>query len=97
MIKTIIDGLPRKISFFERITILDNGMIFVSLPNLNNKNLMEIDVFSKEGKYFYKTKIDVGDECEIKIIRFKNDFLYIVYEDEEGEILFTKYKINLPI
>ena len=96
MKKKILDGLPKKASFFQRISILDNGLVYIFISDPNNDSAQAIDIFSKDGKYLYSTKIDIGGDNNLGNIEFSRDSIILSFEDEEGEIKLAKYKIVHP-
>ena len=57
MKKKIIDGLPKKASFFQRIIASDNGLVYVFVSDPDNNASQMIDVFSNEGKFLYSSVI----------------------------------------
>ncbi len=96
MKKKIIDGLPKKASFFQRIAIQENGLVYVFVSDPDNNASQEIDVFSNNGKYLYSTGIKLEEGSNLGNITFSKDSLILSYEDEEGEIKVAKYQINQP-
>lgn len=105
MLKQIVDGLPDEVTCFHRIEV-HNKLIFVFIPDidLENKTLRtrQIDLFSPEGKYLYRARLDFGKNrvhltSPLRNLVIKGDTLYAVLQDEEDNVLVAKYKISLPI
>ena len=97
MLKKIVDGLPTHASFFDGIiTDLNSKYIYLSISNPELKNTKQIDVFNKKGNFIYKAYINIEKNSQIKLITFKNNFLYLVVLDEEGIERLVKYSINIP-
>jgi hypothetical protein len=95
-----IKNLPDQLTYFTRIE-KHKTFIYVFSSQINLKNKKQIDIFSLEGKYLYRGFLDVGGELEIFDAQYTNpviedDYLYITEENQEGTILFSKYKITHP-
>ena len=104
LLKQIVDSLPDEVTCFHRIEVHNKLIfVFVSGIDLDNKTLRikQIDIFSPEGKYFYKAHLNFGGNrvhlsSPLQNIVIKSDFLYAVLLDEEENVLVAKYKISLP-
>ncbi len=100
VVKKLVGSLPDYETYFVHIDIYDE-LVYIHVPDFNNENRKQIDIFSPEGKYLYKTFVKVPDNSSIKIIEnqhylFKKGYLYMVVEDNDGEIKIIKYKVKLP-
>jgi hypothetical protein len=104
MLKQLVDSMPDEVTCFYRIDVHDT-LIFVFVPemDLENKTLRtrQIDIFSPEGKYIYKARLDFGKNrahlfSPLQNMVIKSGFLYAVLMDEEDNVLAAKYKISLP-
>lgn len=104
MLEKIVESLPNEISCFHRIDVL-NGLIYVYVPELELghrwPSIKQIDIFSSEGKYLYKARLEFDDDLEPLFsplhnlaIRGKN--LYVVLTDKDDNVLVSKYGIKLP-
>lgn len=98
--KEIAKHLPDEIVYFFRIQIV-NGLIYVFTGNFGVYwENQSIDIFSPGGQYLYRTQFKPDDELHIYFsahgIRINNDHLYVILEDDEGEVSIVKYKISLP-
>ena len=96
----ILKVLPRKITHFRKIQIID-GFVYVFVDNFGvHWENQQIDIFSPDGKYLYRSVIkpEQGSEIYFSADNFliKNNHLYVILEDETGEIVITKYRIELP-
>ena len=96
MLNRLIKGLPDEASFFSRIEVDKNGLIYVAVPNPELRHVQEIDIFSAKGKYLYSTEIRLNEGDDIKGIAFANDVVIIAHENEDGDILVGKYTVKLP-
>lgn len=100
-INEIIKQLPKEITYFHRISI-HKGYVLVFESNFGtNWESQSIDIFSLEGKYLYRTVFKPGPGVKIYYtttgsILVKGDYLYVVLEDAEGEVVIAKYRIQLP-
>ncbi len=97
MLDMIVKSMPRKLTYFSRIEV-HNNLIYVFRSYLERKNKQQIDIFSLKGDYLYRAFIKVDKGLTIDANPFiKDGHLYLVLEDEEGEVSITKYKIELPL
>ncbi len=92
--------LPREITHFRKIRIID-GLVYVFADNFGvHWENQQIDIFSPDGKYLYRSilKPEKGSEIYFSVDNhlIKNNHLYVILEDETGEIVITKYRIDLP-
>jgi len=88
---------PDHFTYFERIYIDENGMIYVFATDAEKENRKKIDIFSSKGKYIYSSEIKIDKDSSIKLSHIKKNKLYLAVEDEDGEIKIIKYKIVLPV
>jgi hypothetical protein len=63
--------------------------------------IKQIDIFSPEGQYLYKARLNFGKNrthlsSPLQNIVFKDGFLYAVLQDEEDNVLLARYKISFP-
>lgn len=95
MVKQIPDDSP----YFKKILIDKKGCIYVLLIDMENQNKQAIDIFSPDGKYLYRSEINLsGDFERINTLAFSfgRSELFVFAENDEGEGLLVKYKISLP-
>jgi hypothetical protein len=96
----IIKSTPNELNYFIRLEV-HNGLIYTYISDLNRANRQKIDIFSPQGKYLYRAVIDVGTELTFSNPQrynpiIKGSYLYAAVEDEEGQVMIKKYKIQLP-
>ncbi len=96
MLDRLIKGLPDEASFFSRLEVDKNGLIYVAVPNPEVRHVQGIDIFSAKGKYLYSTEIRLNEGDDIKGIAFSDDYIILAHENEDGDILVGKYSIKLP-
>ena len=98
MLDQMVKSMPDEATFFNRIKIDENGLIYVFISDLENETGREVDIFSARGKYLYHGEIEMPDNYVIKSRRliFKSGYLYVFADDEEGEGKLLKFKIDMP-
>jgi hypothetical protein len=104
MLSQIVDSLPDEVTCFHRIEVHDKLVfIFVTDIDLDNKilRIRQIDIFSPEGTYLYKARLDLGKDrihlsSPLQNIVMNNGFLYAVLQDAADNVLVAKYRISLP-
>lgn len=88
--------LPDKETLFANI-ISQDGKLYVYRSHFTPVGHQQIDIFSPEGKYLYRGIVNVEKGMIIKAgPTFKDGYIYLSTEDEEGEIYVVKYKTKLP-
>ncbi|MCP4221203.1 MAG: 6-bladed beta-propeller [bacterium] len=97
MVKNIMNGLPDKACFFATINVSKSGMVYVSRADPGNNSSRDFDIFSPAGKYLYTAKIKQPGGGDIGNYFFSDGAIYIVGEDEDGNVLVTKYALNEPV
>lgn len=96
MVKKILNGLPKKASFFQEIVIDKNGLIYIFVSDPDNDSHQLIDIFSPAGKYLYSSELKVEEGYSIENIYLRDDLLVITTEDEDGNLKVAKYSVTLP-
>ncbi|UCH93461.1 MAG: 6-bladed beta-propeller [Candidatus Aminicenantes bacterium] len=102
-LKNLVNGYPDELTYFTRVEI-NNGMIYIYLSGVGSsyQNQQDIDIFSLDGKYQYRSCIKFDQDSAIieaffdRGILTRKDSLYVGLEDEEGNVKIAKYKIILP-
>ena len=89
-------NLPDYLNYFEKIYVDNKGLIYVFEPVYENKNLQRVDIFSGDGKYVYASEIKVEKGYEIDGFHLAGNNIYLVLEDENGEIKIAKYHFTAP-
>jgi len=104
VINESIKQLPSEITCFHKIQIED-GLICVFQDNAGaNWDDQQIDLFSLDGKYLYRSVFRPGEGKTIynssnyaDIMFIKKGCLYLSLEDKKGEISVAKFAISLPV
>lgn len=94
--KQLAKTLPDKETYFDRMEEQD-GMLYVYRSKFVPGGERQIDIFTPAGKYMYRTFVRVKEGLTIVTgPTIKNGCIYMVLEDEDGEITLNKYKTQLP-
>lgn len=99
-IEKIITQLPDEMTYFSHIDLI-NGYIYVyAITNIGPRTAsQQIDIFSEEGEYLYRGKIEFGDNLKFgspSNIIIKDGYVYVILENGQGEQTLAKYRIKLP-
>lgn len=72
-------------------------MLYVYKSHFIPVSQQEVDIFTPDGRYIYQGIIKVKEgSLIITEPVFKNNHIYLVLEDEEGETFIVKYKTKMP-
>jgi len=98
--KRLMDNFPDEPTYFYRIEEVE-GLIYVSVPDPlsrfpGHQNPKQIDIFSLEGKYLYRSHMKFDGNRKPLSLLFRKGLLYAVLEDEDGSITLAKYHISQP-
>lgn len=94
--KELIDNFPDEPTYFSHIEEI-KGLTYVFVPDpLRTFPGQQIDIFSAEGKYLYKAEAKFDKGLRPRSFSIEGDYLYVLLEDEDGELLIAKYQIVLP-
>jgi hypothetical protein len=96
LLEKIMDGLPKKASFYQDLVIDNRGFIYVFLANPTAKPIQGIDIFSPDGKYLYSSQLRFEEGSTIQAIYLRDNLLVIAVEDEEGTVKVVQYSVQLP-
>jgi hypothetical protein len=96
----LVKTFPDEITYFYKIEEF-NGLIFVYVPDPlhalpGHQNPKQIDIFSPGGKYLYMAHFTIEENWKPLATVINKGFLYVVQEDEEGDLKLAKYQISLP-
>jgi hypothetical protein len=88
--------LPDEETYFSNIES-KNGMLYIYRSHFVPGHQQQVDIFSSEGKYLYRGFVRVNRKLSINAGPiFQNSCIYMVLENQEGEITLNKYKTVLP-
>ncbi len=88
--------LPDEETYFANI-VSQNSLLYLYRSHFVPGSQQQIDIFSSEGKYLYRGFIKVEAGFTIAAgPTIQNNCIYMVLEDQEGEITLNKYNTVLP-
>jgi 6-bladed beta-propeller len=94
----ILKGLPDQCTYFERIMVDPNGLIYVYVTDVANTRGWELDIFSPDGKYLYHSKVTLPEGLHKRSsLVFKKDRAVVFVENEEGELKLLGFSIKPPV
>lgn len=96
MVDQIIKNLPDEAVYFGRIETRKNGLIYVFVADPEAETRADIDIFSPSYQYLYSASVQVPDIDSFRFLRFHDSFLYMLIENEDGDLLVTKYRVVHP-
>lgn len=99
-VEKILAQLPDEMTYFSHIELI-NGFIYVyAVTNMAPKTTsQQIDIFSEKGEYLYRGKIGFGDDLKFgspSNLVIKDEYVYVVLENNQGKQTLAKYRIKLP-
>ena len=97
ILKSIINGLPPHASYFSAIHIDHNENIYLFESDPDSENSKQVDIYNNNGKFVYRTEIRSENNESIQYIHMTDNFLYMVTEDEDGNVILSKYRIDIPL
>lgn len=88
--------LPDRQTCYSSIDSCD-GRLYVTKSHFVPVNFQEIDIFSTDGRYLFQgiIEIEAGSQINTEPV-VKNDHVYLVIEDEMGDVFIAKYKTTMP-
>lgn len=103
-VDSIAASFSNKLTHFHRIEV-HNGLIYVYVPDLDLDQgiarISQVDIFSPEGKYLYKARLDFGKGLThlfspLSNLAFKNGNLYAICIREDDTVVLVKYGALMP-
>jgi hypothetical protein len=94
--KMALKNMPDYLNIIEEIYVDDNGFIYITEPVYRYPNRQRVDIFSATGQYLYETEIKVDPQYQIEGVQIKKGFLYVVLQDENGDLALERYTVTLP-
>lgn len=96
----LLKTLPNDQTLFIRMQVLRDHLLVFATDAMRSDR-QQIDVFDKKGHYLYRMIVKSPEGTELMRPQRLNpvisgDFIYLVLEDEDGEITLRKYRMNLP-
>lgn len=95
--KQLIKNCPDKLTYFTKIQVDINRLIYVFVPNVEKKKSYHMDIFSMDGRYLYKSIIKIPEKFNrISNLTICGNSIYCKAEDKSGEIKILKFFISVP-
>jgi hypothetical protein len=96
LLRTLIKKLPSEETYFFNIEV-HGGLIHVFCTHFDRKNSQQIDIFSADGKYLHRGILRIGEgDTVLSGPVLKGGFVYMVVENEDGEVFLRKYQTTMP-
>jgi hypothetical protein len=96
MARQLAKTLPNEETYFANI-VSQNGLLYLYRSHFVPGSQQQIDIFSSDGKYLYRGFVRVKQGLTIAAgPTIQNNCIYMVLEDQEGEITLNKYNTVLP-
>jgi hypothetical protein len=88
--------LPDEETYFANI-VSENGLLYIYRSHFTPGSHQQIDIFSLDGKYLYRGFIKVEEGFTIAAgPTIQNNSIYMVLEDQDGELTLNKHNTVLP-
>jgi hypothetical protein len=100
MVEKILTQLPDKMTYFSHIESID-GLIYIFAVNQVGPKTtsQQVDIFSEEGEYLYKGTLEFGANRKFgspSNLIIKNEYVYVILENDQTKQTLAKYRIRLP-
>lgn len=104
MVAPIAKSFSNRLTHFHQIEV-HGGLVYVFVPELDldqgTARIAQIDIFSPEGKYLYRARLDFGKGLAhlfspLSNLAFRNGNLYAVCVRKDDTVVLVKYKAVLP-
>ena len=104
MVAAISKSFSNRLTHFHQIEVHD-GLVYVFVPALDldqrTARTAQIDIFSPEGKYLYRARLDFGKGLThlfspLSNLCFRNGHLYAVCVRGDDTVVLVKYRADLP-
>jgi len=97
----ILPALPDELTQFMQIQVVEGWIFVYSTESLDRQQeKIAVDIFSPEGKYFYRSYLKFGDKAplytHVEKVTVRGNHCYALLEDGTGKIIFAKFDISLP-
>ena len=96
LLKSIMDGMPPRASFFSAIHVDKKGHIYLFESDPDSRSRKSVDIFTPRGEFVYRGAFEAENDESIENILIGDGFVLIVKEDQEGTVTLSRYSIRLP-
>jgi len=99
--KTMWQRLPQCLTYFSHIQVIGNLILVFPTHFEDQTDALWIDIFSTGGEYIHRAAFRPGGGAAIDSSLFyrpviRGGFLYLVLQDEDGDLVVAKYGVTLP-
>jgi len=99
-LEKIITQLPDEMTYLSHIELI-KGLIYIfTVTSVEPKvTSQQVDIFSEQGDYLYRGKIEFGDNLKFgspSNLFIKDEYVYVILENDQGKQILAKYRIKLP-
>jgi hypothetical protein len=96
IVTSIAEQIPNKAPFFHQIFSDSSNLFYVLTAGIAHSHVINVDVFSPQGKYLYRGHIDLEPGSYWSMMEMKENHLVVFLEDREGENKLVSYTLNIP-
>ncbi len=100
-VEKIITQLPDEMTYFSHIDLINGYIYSYAITNIGPRTTsQQIDIFSENGEYIYSGKIEIGDNLKFgspSNLIIKDEYVYVILENDQGKQTLAKYRIKLPM
>jgi hypothetical protein len=96
----IVARLPDRMTYFSHLDLAEGFIYVFAITGPGPKaNSQQIDVFSEQGEYLYRGRLEFGGTVRFNgasNLVFRGRDAYVILEDAQGRQTLAKYRVNLP-
>lgn len=97
MKEKFIEGFPPRQTVFTQIATDEQGLIYIFVPDISFPEKQQIDIFSPDGKYLYRSVFKLPEGFHLaKPLVMKDDRLFALIKDNQEQSRLVKYRIQTP-
>lgn len=96
ILNTVADQIPDEMPYFHHLFTDRSGLIYVLTATSQHSHKRKVNIFSKQGKYLYRSFINLEPGSEFVRMTISNKDMVVFTEDSEGERKLVKYTLNIP-
>ena len=96
ILNTVANQIPDEIPYFHHLFSDKSGLIYVLTATSTHPHKRNVDIFSKQGKYLYRSYLTLDPGFTFVRMAISNRDMVVFIEDSEGERKLVKYTLNIP-
>ena len=97
----VVAQLPDEMTYFSHIEMIKGRIYVFAVDRVGEKtDSQQVDIFSSQGEYLYRGRIEFGDGLEFgspSNLVITDGHAYVILEDGQGRRTLAKYAIKLPL